>query len=84
MQTHVGVARNADGLQWALDEIDKIESRVGTANEIVAARFIAGAALAREESRGAHFRSDFPEPGAALQRTFIFERNTASHASSVA
>jgi L-aspartate oxidase len=71
MQTHVGVDRNADGLQSALGDIDRIENRVGTANEIVAARLIAGAALARQESRGAHFRSDFPAPAAVLQRTFI-------------
>jgi L-aspartate oxidase len=33
----------------------------------LAAEIIAASALLRTESRGAHFRSDFPEPVAALQ-----------------
>jgi fumarate reductase flavoprotein subunit len=42
-------------------------------NQILVGRAIAAAALAREDSRGAHFRSDFPRPSdlAASANTFV-------------
>jgi L-aspartate oxidase len=66
MSAHVGVIRNRDGLAHALVEIARLEKTAGAAslfvNMTTTARLIAASALAREESRGGHFRIDFPEP----------------------
>ena len=43
-------------------------------NLIAVSRVIATAALARENSRGAHFREDFPEAGDLATSTFTIAR----------
>lgn len=64
MTDKVGVVRDRAGLEGALSTLAVIEAdaRGDTmiANMALAARFIAAAALARHESRGGHYRSDFP------------------------
>jgi L-aspartate oxidase len=70
MQAHVGVVRDKAGLAKALARIDQLTQEHGDANALLAARFIVTAALAREESRGAHYRSDFPD-AQAPGRSFL-------------
>ena len=60
----VGIARDAQNLKRALKEFEQIENaNLGTAsrNFVTVAKLIATAALWREESRGGHFRTDFPD-----------------------
>jgi L-aspartate oxidase len=76
MTQGVGVIRDEASLKTALGAIATLErSGAGDrrlANMVTAAKLIAAAALARKESRGAHFRSDFPLPDAALaKRSFL-------------
>lgn len=70
MTENVGVVRDAGAMRTAVLALRDIEANAGgdcqLANMALAARFVAGAALARGESRGAHFRSDAPQPVAAL------------------
>lgn len=70
MGTHVGVIRSADGLKQAIAALDALErgqrNSALLGNMFLVARLIATAALNRTESRGGHFRSDFPEPDPAL------------------
>ena len=63
----VGIARDAQNLKRALHEFEQIErANLGTAsrNFVLVAKLIAKAALWREESRGGHFRTDFPDSSA--------------------
>jgi L-aspartate oxidase len=75
MSTHVGVIRDADGLSGALTEIAEIERAVASPalrNMATAALLVAAAAWRRRESRGAHYRSDYPQPDPAqARRTFL-------------
>ncbi|MGD9657250.1 MAG: L-aspartate oxidase [Methylocystis sp.] len=71
MSAHVGVIRNGAGLAVAVRSIRRMMSRtidVEAHNMLTTSLIIAAAALARRESRGAHFRSDFPQPDTALAR----------------
>jgi L-aspartate oxidase len=74
MWRSVGLFRTREGLQQAVSALDAAyaieRERIRAAtpdadawrryNLVTVARLIAGAALRREESRGAHFRADFP------------------------
>jgi L-aspartate oxidase len=56
--------RDANSLRRALREFEQIgQSNLGTSsrNFVALAKLVATAALWREESRGGHFRTDFPE-----------------------
>lgn len=64
MADKVGVVRDGAGLGEALAIIDALTASarsIGRLNTLLAARFVTAAALARTESRGGHWRADFPE-----------------------
>jgi len=60
MSDHAGVVRSASGLGDLLGWIDDRQRRGGAGGALIAARLVAQAALDRRESRGGHFRSDYP------------------------
>jgi L-aspartate oxidase len=71
MARDAGVVRDAETLTRLLADIAEIEAAEGRGPVLATARLIAAAALARRESRGAHYRTDFPEPAEPPIRTFI-------------
>jgi L-aspartate oxidase len=60
MSRDAGVVRDGQGLRRLIGEIADLEALHGRALPLVAARLVAESAFARRESRGAHFRSDYP------------------------
>ncbi|HVT61602.1 MAG TPA: L-aspartate oxidase [Thermoanaerobaculia bacterium] len=84
MWERVGVVRDGAALETALNELEGMAGRAaapesistweaGEARNLLAVgRLVAAAALARRESRGAHFRSDFPSQERAWRnRLFV-------------
>jgi L-aspartate oxidase len=64
MWERVGISRDEQSLKRALREFDQIASsrlNVSSRNFVTLATLVTRAALWREESRGGHFRTDFPE-----------------------
>ena len=69
MGRYAGVMRDAAGLTRLTAEIDALKAQHGTGPVLTAAALVAQCALERRESRGAHFRTDYPLPGEPA-RTF--------------
>jgi L-aspartate oxidase len=81
----VGVFRDGAGLTEAVRRLDgawcwlraqpaaSTPEQVKLASVITAGRLMARAALRREESRGGHFRADFPERDDARWRRHVAE-----------
>jgi L-aspartate oxidase len=69
MSRHAGVVRERAGLNALLNELDALSLAHGAAAPLVSARLIAASALARHESRGGHYRSDFPLMASPARRT---------------
>ncbi|MCY7325648.1 MAG: hypothetical protein LH605_05895, partial [Microbacteriaceae bacterium] len=72
--SRIGLYRDAEGLGSAAEILaswrapgDSVAERE-TRNLLDLARLMASAALAREESRGAHFRTDHPDTSARFER----------------
>jgi L-aspartate oxidase len=76
MTKYVGVQRSAKGLKLALASLKELDiEAIGDtvlSNMILTARLITTAALMRKESRGGHYRTDYPRTVPAFaHRTFI-------------
>jgi L-aspartate oxidase len=73
MWEKVGVARDEAGLKAAVAELARLAAAhpqaAGEARNLLGvARLVAAAALARTESRGGHYRADFPHPDPTWKR----------------
>jgi L-aspartate oxidase len=80
MWKYAGLLRDADGLRQAkrgLDALGRVVPKGSTRrtvearNLLVVAELIVAAALGREESRGAHFRNDFPLRGEVAEHSVM-------------
>jgi L-aspartate oxidase len=83
MWDRVGIVRSGEGLTEAATILsswqqaaDKPSDRSSyeLSNLILAGRLMSEAALFREESRGAHFRSDFPKPLDTWLKHIVFRK----------
>jgi L-aspartate oxidase len=81
MTAGAGVVRSGSSLhdaEVALEEVSRLASQPGQGeivNLVTVARALLGSARMREESRGAHGRSDFPETSEAWRRRIVHARH---------
>ena len=80
MWNAAGIERSGSGLQAAASQLRRWRTpgttveELETANLLSLARVLVAGALARRESRGAHFREDYPETSAAFQHSLLFAK----------
>ena len=83
MWNAAGIQRNGVDLQQAAMQLaqwtgeSSSVASLETANLLAIARVVVASALAREESRGAHYRTDFPETSPAFQHPSIFAQTVS-------
>jgi L-aspartate oxidase len=73
MWEKVGLVRDEDGLAFAVAELERLamahpQASGEARNLLCVGRLLAAAALERRESRGGHYRSDYPLPDPAWRR----------------
>ncbi|MEO1304585.1 MAG: L-aspartate oxidase [Pseudomonadota bacterium] len=78
MATQCGVVREASDLRALIDLIEDWTTQYPGARPLRASHLIASGALAREESRGGHFRADFPTASEQASHTFLAHRPSHS------
>lgn len=79
----VGIIRSGEGLSQAAGVLTTWQDSLFQPsdrptyelnNMVLTARLMTEAALLRQESRGAHFRTDFPEPSPEWQKHIVFKK----------
>ncbi|HEU65052.1 MAG TPA: hypothetical protein ENN57_00060, partial [Chloroflexi bacterium] len=84
MWDKVGIIRSGEGLEEAANILvtwqgllsqpsDRLSYELN--NLVLCGRLVTEAALLRTESRGAHFRTDFPQTSPEWQRHIVFRKN---------
>ena len=87
MNLNVGIIRSKESLSTAINEIDEMKKDVEGVkvvhtqfmelkNMLTLSSMVVKAGLLREESRGAHFRSDFPESDDNWLKNIVFYGGT--------
>jgi L-aspartate oxidase len=84
MWDKVGIIRSGEGLEEAAGILATWENLLSQPSDrpsyelnnlVLCARLVTEAALLRKESRGAHFRVDFPQTSPEWQRHIVFRKN---------
>ncbi|MEO3948080.1 L-aspartate oxidase [Gorillibacterium sp. CAU 1737] len=88
MLRNVGLVRTEEGLEKGIDELRRLtslfESRLTKreeyefANMLTVGLLVAVAARMRQESRGGHYRSDYPSPREEWRRHIVFHRESGT------